>query len=250
MCAVCCLLLTTHTCVTIVFVFVCARCCLPPLTQSLSGLQSSVECVVFGEKEDTIAAGGSNGTVKVWDMESGKGESWAGVCGCGCCKAAVVGFSCAYMHRCVLTPLQCVEADLPNGSWLHVLHVLCADKPLCTHPTPSSNVHNKPSKKQTFKNTVSRSLTGHRAHCLSLAFTSADQNFLVSGSRDCNVKVWDLRRKEAIVTFKGHKNAVMKVAPSPDNKWVCSGSEDGDLKVGGRGWRGRWLVEREVVEGV
>jgi WD40 repeat protein len=42
--------------------------------QSLCGLQSSVECVVFDEKEDTIAAGGANGTVKVWDMESGKGE--------------------------------------------------------------------------------------------------------------------------------------------------------------------------------
>lgn len=45
-------------------------CC----AQSLCGLQSSVECVVFGEKEDTIAAGGANGTVKVWDMETGKGR--------------------------------------------------------------------------------------------------------------------------------------------------------------------------------
>lgn len=44
------------------------------VVQSLSGLQSSVECVVFGEREDTIAAGGANGTVKVWDMESGKGR--------------------------------------------------------------------------------------------------------------------------------------------------------------------------------
>lgn len=35
---------------------------------------SSVECVVFGEREDTIAAGGASGTVKVWDMESGKGK--------------------------------------------------------------------------------------------------------------------------------------------------------------------------------
>jgi katanin p80 WD40 repeat-containing subunit B1 len=81
---------------------------------------------------------------------------------------------------------------------------------------------------------VSRSLTGHRSNCLSLAFTVNDTNQLVSGSLDCNVKVWDLRRKEAIITFKGHKKGVMKVAPSPDNKWVCSGSEDGELKVGCR----------------
>lgn len=79
---------------------------------------------------------------------------------------------------------------------------------------------------------VSRSLTGHRANCLSLAFTTSDTNCLISGSIDCSVKVWDLRRKEAITTFKGHQKGVLKVAPSPDNKWVCSGSEDGELKVG------------------
>lgn len=121
------------------------------VVKSLCGLQSSVECVVFGEKEDTIAAGGANGTVKVWDMDTGK---------------------------------------------------------------------------------VSRSLTGHRSNCLSLAFTTSDTNCLISGSQDCTVKVWDLRRKEAITTYKGHNNSsVLKVAPSPDNKWVCSGSEDGELKV-------------------
>jgi WD40 repeat protein len=30
--------------------------------------------VVFDEKEDTIAAGGANGTIKIWEMETGKGE--------------------------------------------------------------------------------------------------------------------------------------------------------------------------------
>lgn len=80
-------------------------------------------------------------------------------------------------------------------------------------------------------------MVGHRANCLSLAFTSTETNTLVSGSLDCNVKVWDLRRKEAVVTYKGHEKGVVKVAPSPDNKWVCSGSEDGAIKVGGRGVR-------------
>lgn len=39
---------------------------------------------------------------------------------------------------------------------------------------------------------VVRTLTGHLDEVLSLAF-SADGTFLVSGSRDCTVKLWDLR---------------------------------------------------------
>lgn len=44
------------------------------VVQSLCGLQSPVMSVVFDEEEDTIAAGGANGTIKIWEMETGKGE--------------------------------------------------------------------------------------------------------------------------------------------------------------------------------
>jgi katanin p80 WD40 repeat-containing subunit B1 len=42
--------------------------------QSLVGLQSAVECVTFNSNEDKVAAGAANGTVKIWDIESGKGK--------------------------------------------------------------------------------------------------------------------------------------------------------------------------------
>lgn len=77
---------------------------------------------------------------------------------------------------------------------------------------------------------VSRSLTGHRSNCLTLEFHPFGP-FLATGSLDTNVKVWDLRRKDAITTFKGHTKGVKKLAISPDGKWVCSGSESGELKV-------------------
>jgi WD40 repeat protein len=42
--------------------------------QSLSGHTSGVECVAFDRHEEVVAAGGHNGTVKLWDLGSGKGE--------------------------------------------------------------------------------------------------------------------------------------------------------------------------------
>jgi katanin p80 WD40 repeat-containing subunit B1 len=54
---------------------------------------------------------------------------------------------------------------------------------------------------------------------------------LASGSLDCNVKVWDIRAKACVQTMKGHTTGVVKLAISPDSRWLASGSENGELKV-------------------
>jgi WD40 repeat protein len=52
------------------------RCGRPRATravaQSLSGHTSSVECVAFDQSEESIVAGSSGGTLKLWDLERGK----------------------------------------------------------------------------------------------------------------------------------------------------------------------------------
>jgi katanin p80 WD40 repeat-containing subunit B1 len=78
---------------------------------------------------------------------------------------------------------------------------------------------------------VCYSLTGHRSNCLTIEFAPSAEHFVVTGSLDTNVKVWDLRSKDSITTYKGHSCGVRKLAVSPDNNWVCSGSENGEIKV-------------------
>lgn len=77
------------------------------------------------------------------------------------------------------------------------------------------------------------SLVGHRSNCLTIDFNPDPSCMAVTGSLDTNIKVWDLRTKDAITTYKGHSSGVRKLAISPDGKWVCSGSESGELKVSG-----------------
>jgi katanin p80 WD40 repeat-containing subunit B1 len=41
--------------------------------QSLSGHTSAVECVAFDYAEEVVVAGSAGGTLKLWDLDEGKG---------------------------------------------------------------------------------------------------------------------------------------------------------------------------------
>jgi katanin p80 WD40 repeat-containing subunit B1 len=48
---------------------------------------------------------------------------------------------------------------------------------------------------------------------------------------DTNLKVWDIRHKSCIQTYKGHSKQINDVRFSPDGRWVISGSLDGAVKL-------------------
>ena len=79
-------------------------------------------------------------------------------------------------------------------------------------------------------NAVTRTLTGHRSSCLSVDFHPFG-DFLASGSLDTTLKVWDLRRKACISTYRAHGRGVSIARFSPDGRLLASGGQDGDLKV-------------------
>jgi WD40 repeat protein len=65
---------------------------------------------------------------------------------------------------------------------------------------------------------------------MSVAF-SADGRYLVSGSYDKTVKLWDLATGQEQQTFRGHAYAVWSVAFSADGCYIASGSYDHTIKI-------------------
>ncbi|KAL0771862.1 hypothetical protein Bca101_037013 [Brassica carinata] len=54
--------------------------------------------------------------------------------------------------------------------------------------------------------------------------------FLASGSNDTNLKIWYIRKKGCIQTYKGHTRGIDTIKFSPDGRWVVTGGLDNAVK--------------------
>ncbi|KAF8536493.1 chromatin associated protein [Trichophaea hybrida] len=84
-------------------------------------------------------------------------------------------------------------------------------------------------------------LEGHLDSIYSVAFVLRDghDQLLLTGSLDKTIKMWEMIKSptnygtfdgKCIRTFEGHKDFVLSVATTPDQKWILSGSKDGGVQ--------------------
>lgn len=75
-----------------------------------------------------------------------------------------------------------------------------------------------------------RRLVGHNHYVQDVTCT-ADGKYVLSGSWDGTLRLWDLENDAKNVLFRGHTKDVLSVAFSDTNKHIVSGSRDKTIKV-------------------
>ncbi|RMF26222.1 MAG: serine/threonine protein kinase, partial [Cyanobacteria bacterium J083] len=93
-------------------------------------------------------------------------------------------------------------------------------------PTNPIWLFNSPPTSFFLKNT----LTGHTEWVNSVAISNNDK-YVVSGSGDQSIKIWNLHSGTIYSTLRGHKGSVNAVAISPNNQLISSGSDDQTIKL-------------------
>jgi serine/threonine protein kinase len=112
-------------------------------------------------------------------------------------------------------------------------------------PVPvAAAVPSPPAARSTLPVVAAQTLTGHGDWVTSVAI-APDGRWLVSGSNDKSVRVWDLSDGALLGTLRGHTVVVNSVAVSPDGQWIASASNDGTVRV----WDVKTGETRHVLRG-
>ena len=166
------------------------------LSNTLTGHSQDVRSVAVSPDGLAIASGSFDGTIKIWNLETGTlirtltGHSDAG----------------EIVSSVAIAPNGTLLVSSSNGFGGTIkIWNLATGELLSTIPGTSLGIS-------------------------SIAI-SPDSKLLASGSEDGNIYLWNLESGEAMGKFSGHLGTVFSVVFSPDGQTLASASQDGSIKL-------------------
>ncbi|MCT7989212.1 serine/threonine-protein kinase [Laspinema olomoucense] len=166
------------------------------LSNTLTGHSQDVRSVAVTPDGGAIASGSFDGTIKIWNLET------------GALIRTLTGHSDA-------GEMVSSVAIAPNGTLL----------------VSSSNGYGGTIKIWNLSTgELLDTIAGTSLGISSIAI-SPDSKLLASGSEEGNIYLWDLDSGEAIGTLNGHLGTVFSVVFSPDGQTLASASQDGSIKL-------------------
>ena len=162
-----------------------------------------IRSVAFSPDGRTIATGSEDHMVRIWDIAFGK-------------MKAVFGGHRQEIYSLAFTPdgTKVISGSGDRSAIIWNVETGKIDKQVFIEEPPRQSKQGEP----------------HDAGVTSVA-VSADGKYLVAGSLDHNVRIWEIATGRLLDKLKGHKDSVYSVAFIPGGRQILTGSLDKTLKI-------------------
>eukprot|EP00736_Rhodelphis_marinus_P008356 Rmarinus@m.3959 len=205
-------------------------------TMTLSGHESEVPCIDFHPSRNILASCSWDKTIRIWCAIEGT------------CVATLRGHT-DWVHSVRFIPGD--EEKLVSGSRDKTVRIWTVPskyrpieseaketflwwKMICVQSGLEEEDGIQDSggtaTRRTFKKMTSKALTGHTDE-VTTVISSPDGNYVVSGSRDMKVQIWNTCTMEPVKVLEGHSSVVLTGAYDPKGVMLATSSADDTLRI-------------------